>query len=137
MHALIVDDEWLVRWFMERALRKWGHSVVSVDSIRSAQTELKKRKFDAVFIDLKFPEGNGMTLIHDLLGDMYLPQRLIVCSAYISVDSEKEMETMGINVLRKPFHINELEKALSRVNGTGSFLSALADQSCTLPLRSA
>jgi len=111
MKILVVDDEQLVRWFLDRALRKGGHEVITASGIGEALERLRADRFDLLFIDLRMPEGSGTELIRQL---HTLPYRLqvIVCSAYITTELENEFTQNGICILRKPFKLDELNQAL-------------------------
>ena len=116
MNTLVVDDELLVRWFFQRSLRKWGHSVFTATGMSEAHTLLDQNTFDTVVIDLRFPDGNGMTLIRELLDKQYEPRQVIVCSAYISSEIHEQLIDMGVVVLRKPFKLEELRHVVSSNN---------------------
>jgi len=111
MKILVVDDEQLVRWFLDRALRKSGHDVVTVSSIAEASERLKTDKIDLLFLDLRMPEGNGVELIRQLEPPASRP-KIIVCSAFITPELEDEFKTKGICMLRKPFKLDELNDTL-------------------------
>ncbi len=117
MNVLVVDDEQLVRWFLERALRKWGHEVLTVSSVREAIQALGNNKgFDLVITDLKMPEGNGTTLLKQMR-DLTTGTQVIVCSAFISPEMAEDFRGKGIVTLRKPLRLAELETAVRSAGG--------------------
>ena len=112
MRVLVVDDEQLVRWFLERALKKWGHEVISATGSQDALDQIDRSDFDVMFTDLRMPEGNGTQLIKQV-GDM--PQKcrkIVVCSAFITVEMANDYDKKGILTLKKPFKLVELEDVL-------------------------
>ncbi|TAN40431.1 MAG: response regulator [Nitrospirae bacterium] len=111
MKILIVDDEQLVRWFLDRALKKGGHEVSSVSNINDGAARLSAEHFDLLFVDLRMPEGSGTELIKKLEGLPYRP-KVIVCSAYITSELEEEFRTNDICILKKPFKLDELNSVL-------------------------
>ncbi|MBA4372422.1 MAG: hypothetical protein C0402_06125 [Thermodesulfovibrio sp.] len=111
MKILVVDDEQLVRWFLDRALKKGGHEVTTASGIGEAMERLRADRFDLLFVDLRMPEGGGTDLISQLDTLSYRMQ-VIVCSAYITTDLETEFTRSGICILRKPFKLDELNQAL-------------------------
>ncbi len=111
MKILVVDDEQLVRWFLDRALKKSGHEVVVASSIAEASTILNAEKIDIVFLDLKMPEGYGTELI-DKLSDFPRKPKIVVCSAFITSDHEERFRREGIHMLKKPFKLEELNLTL-------------------------
>lgn len=113
MEVLIVDDEQLVRWFLERALRKWGHNVCSASNVREAIEILEQKKIDILFTDLRMPEGNGADIIKKVSELTYNP-KIVVCSAFITQEMAEDFHAQGILTLKKPFKLAELEGVLSR-----------------------
>ncbi len=116
MKILVVDDEHLVRWFLDRALKKGGHEVISASTISEASEKLDSDDFDVVFIDLRMPGGNGVELINKL-SNQEKPPKIVVCSAFITSDLEAEFKKSGISVLKKPFKLNELHDILKECLG--------------------
>lgn len=117
MKILVVDDEQLVRWFLERALKKWGHDVVSVSTTRDALDQMGRGAFDVLFTDLRMPEGNGASLLKKL-GEMpSQPLKIVVCSAFITSDMVSDFKEKGILTLKKPFKLMELESTLKKCAG--------------------
>ncbi|MBI5103174.1 MAG: response regulator [Nitrospirae bacterium] len=111
MKILVVDDEQLVRWFLDRALKKGGHEVITSSSVSDATEKLATDKFDLLFVDLRMPEANGTELIKKLAGLEVRP-KVIVCSAYITSELESEFMANGICILKKPFKLDELNRTL-------------------------
>jgi DNA-binding NtrC family response regulator len=113
MKVLVVDDEQLVRWFLDRALKKSGHEVITASNIAEAAEKLRTEKIDLLFLDLRMPEGSGVELIRQLENS---PNKLkiIVCSAFITQELEEEFSSKGICTLKKPFKLDELNSTLNK-----------------------
>jgi len=117
MKILVVDDEQLVLWFLERALSKWGHEVTTASNINDARKHIGDGGYDILFTDLRMPEGNGADML-DGLSDMAknLP-RVVVCSAFITADMAKDFKDRGFVTLKKPFKLSELQEAVDQCSG--------------------
>ncbi|MEW6108870.1 MAG: response regulator [Nitrospirota bacterium] len=113
MKILVVDDEQLVRWFLDRALRKSGHEVITASNVSEAAVKLDSEDIDILFIDLRMPEGNGTEVIRKASSNPKRP-RIIVCSAFVTSDLEEEFRSKGICVLKKPFKLDELNNTLKK-----------------------
>lgn len=111
MKILVVDDEQLVRSFLDRALKKGGHEIVMASNIGEAIEALRADRFELLFIDLRMPEGSGTRLISQL-GSLSYKLLVVVCSAYITVELEEEFGRSGIFILKKPFKLEELNQTL-------------------------
>ena len=113
MNVLVVDDEQLVRWFLDRALKKSGHDVMTASNIAEAAEKLRTGKIDLLFVDLRMPEGGGVELIRQLENAQQKP-KIIVCSAFITSELEDEFRSKGICILKKPFKLDELNDSLKK-----------------------
>jgi len=111
MKILVVDDEELVRWFLDRALTRGGHEVISVSNISEAYEKLGSEKIDLLFLDLRMPGGDGTELIRKVHNPESKP-KIVVCSAFIDAELEQELLKNGICILKKPFKLDELNRLL-------------------------
>ncbi len=111
MKILVVDDEQLVRWFMDRTFRKSGHEVRTAQNVEDASARLRSEAIDILLIDLRMPGGNGTELIGkaDVRGKK---PKVIVCSAFITAEHEEELRQKGACILKKPVTLNELNDAV-------------------------
>jgi two-component system response regulator AtoC len=57
MKILVVDDEHLVRWFLERTLSRGGFDVVTASDLAEASVKFDAEAFDLVIVDLRMPGG--------------------------------------------------------------------------------
>ena len=113
MKMLVVDDEQLVRWFLDRALTKNGHEVTIASNVPDASKKLDAGKFDMLFVDLRMPEGNGTELI-EKVETLTVKPKVVVCSAFISSELEEEFKNKGICTLKKPFKLDELNRVIQK-----------------------
>ncbi len=111
MKILVVDDEQLVRWFLDRALRKYGHQVITAGTVADASVKLSSEIIDVLFTDLRLPEENGAELIGRVDKRGKQP-KAIVCSAFITIELEEEFRQKGVCILRKPFKLDELNETV-------------------------
>ncbi len=111
--VLVVDDEHLVRWFLDRALKKNGFEVETAGTIREAFDRLKSESFDLLFVDLRMPEGGGAELI-EKMGQLPKQPKVVVCSAFITPELEDEFRSRGILILKKPFKLDELHSVVKK-----------------------
>ncbi|MBI4684722.1 MAG: response regulator [Nitrospirae bacterium] len=112
MKILVVDDEQLVRWFLERALKKLGYDVFTVSNIKEALKNLEDNNFDLLITDLKMPYEGGASLIEKVHA-MKKSLKIIVCSAFITPEMDNDFRDKGVQILKKPFKLDELENVIS------------------------
>src|SRR5437667_98727 len=60
---LVADDEESIRWVLERACAKDGHTVHAVASGREALVALRERAYDVALIDIKMPDVSGLDVL--------------------------------------------------------------------------
>ncbi len=108
MKVLIVDDERLLLWSLERLLTKHGISVVTVQSGEDALAFLSEESFDWLVTDLRLPGISGQDILR--FAKKKQPDiRTIIMSAFGSVQSRADLERIGIDLyLDKPFNLDFL-----------------------------
>ncbi len=108
---LIVDDDASVLAMLRDHLSQ-EHEVVAVDSGYEGLSEvmLGEQKADLMITDLNMPGLNGIELIENLPEEM----PVIVISAFLDTPEFKRnlSRVRASAVLRKPFSLLELEKAV-------------------------
>ncbi|GDX81390.1 acetoacetate metabolism regulatory protein AtoC [Deltaproteobacteria bacterium] len=111
---LVCDDEELIRWSLSEQLRTDGYNVVEAVNGRDCLEKLKAVAPALVFLDLKMPELDGMSVLRMLReDDSDLP--VIVITAHGGVESAIEATRMGANAyLQKPFDLREASLATTK-----------------------
>ena len=110
MNILVVDDEKLIRFVFERSFTKWGHSVVSAESVQDALHSMRSVRFDVFVVDLVLPDSSGLNVIKKIRSLNYSPVKVVVCSAHLDASLTKELDAKGIKTLDKPFSVNQLRQ---------------------------
>ncbi len=106
--VLVVDDEMLVRWSVERTLSQRGHEVLSAGSGEEALKLVEDRVFDVIVTDLRMPGIDGLTLA--CKAKAALPNAaIIVITAHGLRDVEVQAARQGIFALmEKPLDLAEV-----------------------------
>ncbi|MBO9715959.1 MAG: response regulator [Pseudoxanthomonas sp.] len=115
--VLLVEDDAEVAAFVEELLHRLGHAVVHAASARAALGALAdERKVGLVFSDIMMPGGiSGLDLAREIRQRRPgLP--VLLTSGYAGAGGP-EAEALGIEILRKPYGIEDLRAALARVRG--------------------
>ena len=118
MRILIVDDEKNIRLSMTLALEADGHDVSTASSSATALAELKTSPFDAVLLDLKLSQENGLDVLEEIL--RLSPQAAVVMvTAYASVETAVEAMRRGaFDYLPKPCTPEQVRQVLARIEKT-------------------
>src|SRR3984893_11366385 len=118
MRTLVVDDEKNIRRTMAMALESMDHEVVCVASGSEAFKELKSASFDAIFLDLKLYQENGLDVLEEIL--RLAPRTaVVVVTAFASIETAVEAMRRGaFDYLPKPCTPDQVRQLLERIERT-------------------
>ncbi len=121
-HILIVDDEADIRRLLRFLLEDEGYTVgEAVDGLDAlAQLRASQRRL-VVLLDYKMPHMNGEELLTAILADPQLANRhaIIFVTANLAAFSPEllqVLQTEGIPVVQKPFHLEAILEVIERVS---------------------
>ncbi|MEZ4250343.1 MAG: sigma-54 dependent transcriptional regulator [Polyangiales bacterium] len=105
---LVVDDEEDLCELIAMRLEHHGYEVVTETSCRGARRTLRGELVDALLLDLRLEDGDGMDLLEELReSDPDLP--VVILTAHGSIETAVEAMRKGAHsFLTKPFHDHEL-----------------------------
>lgn len=116
-HVLIVEDDLMLRRYLENALQECGYVTHVAGNGREAAQWLLSHEVDIVLTDLLMPEQDGVRLVAEIRQHQKtLP--VVAMSGRgrtdLSVDLLSLVRSMGVNAtLEKPFSLAELERTLA------------------------
>lgn len=112
--VLVVDDEPVVISSCNRVLTREGIEVVGVTSGRDGLERAESSRFDAVLLDLKMPDMNGMEVLRRI--KQAKPEvTVIIITGFPSVDTAVEAFKLGVfDYVPKPFTPDELAETVKR-----------------------
>jgi two-component system response regulator PilR (NtrC family) len=109
---LIVEDEAVLRKHLGRLLEREGYEVVSAASRAEAMERLAAERFDAVLLDIKLPDGDGLDVLAALAPDQR-PHRTMVMTAFSTPENEARAHDLRVDrLLRKPLDLGQLVHAV-------------------------
>lgn len=115
--VLIVDDDEDVREVMGMILEGLGHSVTSTGNGFEALRWLEEQAQDLLIIDLRMPKIDGPTLYREILARWPTggPRVLFVSGFADTTGYELALKSLNVPVLFKPFTLEDLRDAVTRV----------------------
>jgi two-component system, NtrC family, response regulator AlgB len=118
MRILIVDDEKNIRRALTMALESMEHTVACASNSATALAELRAASFDAVLLDLKLSQENGLDVLDEIL--RISPQTAVVMvTAYASIETAVEAMRRGaFDYLPKPCTPDQVRQVLGRIEKT-------------------
>jgi two-component system nitrogen regulation response regulator GlnG len=107
-HILVVDDEDSVRWVLTRGLARRGWRVQSADNAQTALQRLAERPYALVFLDVRLPDIDGLTLLEQIR-ERPTPPMVVVMTALGTVDTAiNAMKKGAYEYIIKPFDLEEV-----------------------------
>ena len=105
--ALIVDDEFLIRWSLRSRLQLEGFTVTEANDVASARAAFAP-PVAVVLLDLRLPDGDGLDLLEEFLL-RWPPTRVIVMTAHGTQATEASVLASGAHALvHKPFDLEHV-----------------------------
>ncbi len=112
---MIVDDEKNIRIMLKRVLSAEKYEIEEAVNGLEALKKVSQKKYDAILLDLKMPEMNGLEVI-DKIKEMNINTPIIMMSAYGTIPEAVEAMKLGaVDYLIKPFDLDELRMTLDRM----------------------
>ncbi|HOV72913.1 MAG TPA: sigma-54 dependent transcriptional regulator [Candidatus Hydrogenedentes bacterium] len=111
---LVIDDEALMREYVEEALVRSGYEVTTATNGRDGLQLLREKGFDAVVTDLKMTPVDGLEVVRRIREEK-LDTRCIVMTAYGTIETAVAALKDGAeDYILKPFSPDVLELAVAR-----------------------
>jgi len=115
-NILIIEDEKDMCWLLSDALSRSGHKVAIANTKREGMACLKKEAPDLVLLDLKLPDGDGMSLISKIK-EISQKTMVVVISAYGSEERREEAKSEGAySFIDKPFTERDIFMVIGQVS---------------------
>lgn len=109
---LIVDDDKLICWALDKELSALRFSTHFVETAGEALAEIRANRYDFVFLDIHLPDGNGIDLLEEI-GTIAPDAKIIIMSADASPTNRQRAITEGaLQFLEKPFDLSEIHNML-------------------------
>ena len=103
----MVEDEWLVRWSIEKTLIKHEFDVISIESSTEALELIKTNPLDWLVTDLKMPEIDGLKLIQEMKNNNPNGKAILI-TAFGTAKVKKQVKQLGALLVKKPFDVEGL-----------------------------
>jgi len=133
--ALIVDDHEPTARALATLTRAQGFEVSVSPSLESARAELGRRAIDVILLDLKLPDGEGLSLLDELADADRDTPAVVLITGEASVDSAVAALRRGVSdYLTKPVDTSRLKGILSEIaqsGGLGREIRRLSNEAMT------
>lgn len=116
MKIFIVEDNSLTRFTIKTAVEKLGHAAVGeAENFAEAMSKLKNTEADILLLDVILPDKSGLEVLREFK-KINGNTKVIVVTALEQDSLDEELLREGAaSILRKPFSVDELEKAINKI----------------------
>jgi DNA-binding NtrC family response regulator len=129
--VLVVDDEELIRWSLQKELAAQGYDVAVAGSCAEALARFAAEPADVVLLDIRLPDGSGVDLIAKLLA-LRDDATIIMATSVTALDSAVAAMRRGAwDYVTKPFDFDKLWSCVAK----GAERVALRQENRTLRTR--
>ena len=121
LHLLLVEDNEMNAFVVEKMLRAEGHSVVLATDGFEAIDWAEKADFDGILMDINMPKLDGLEATKRIRANVRRAQKtpIFAFSANVLPEDTKRFRESGMDgFIGKPVQIEELRAALSAIGAT-------------------
>ncbi len=112
---LVVDDEKLVRWSIQKSMGQKECKVVSAANGAEAIEKIEQERFDLIITDLVMPGFNGIEVARRAK-EIQPDAKIVMMTAYGSVLDKEEARAAGVlSFINKPFMVNEVRSVVQKL----------------------
>ena len=112
--VLVVEDEPHMQFVLIENLEFAGYSVVAVSDAESAISEMARRSFDVVIVDVMLPRMSGLEVASQLTQTRD-GLRVLLMSGYPNEAALRHGVPAGAALLQKPFNAVALARSVRQV----------------------
>lgn len=112
---LIIDDEYGIRWALDKALSEEGYTVVKAANGTEGLEAVASQNITMVLLDYKMPGLSGLEVLEQLKKtNPDLP--VIFMTGHSSIPTALDSLRMGaIAYITKPFHLADMKATINKV----------------------
>ncbi len=106
---LIVDDEYLIRWSLEKELKQAGYETQQAASGEEALTMMEEAEPDVVLLDLRMPGIDGFKVMEEAKKKGISPLFIIVTGVGDVKTAVRAVKDGAVDYICKPFEIEDVK----------------------------
>lgn len=112
---LVVDDEESLRTVLSSELVSEGYDVGTAADGDDAMTEMQKKSYDLLLLDIKMPRVNGFEVLR-YVKDKHPRTRVIMLTGFADLKNAIESKKLGAeDFVSKPYDLVDLLTTIERV----------------------
>ena len=113
--VLVVDDEQMIRWAIQRTLAAAGYEVVVAETAAQGMALFHEVLPEVVLLDICLPDQNGLTVLQEMKQQAGSQSAVIMMTAFDEDHTASEALQMGAyDYLKKPFDFDSLSALVGK-----------------------
>jgi len=113
-HVLIVEDNQNDRLMLAELIERSGLSTSTAESLEEAKSEMKLRQPDALFVDLRLPDGSAFDLLLDIRAKPKT-RVILMCDDSAALEVVSQSGSKSLRCLVKPIDEDQVKPVLDEV----------------------
>ena len=105
---LVIDDEKLICWSLQKDLTKEGYEVLTAQSASEGLRLFEQESVDVVLLDIRLPDGNGQEILSVMRRKDPLVEVIMVTANDDVRTAVQCVQAGAFTYLHKPFEFDEL-----------------------------
>jgi len=106
---LIVDDEPMIRWTLNEALRGWEYDAVEAGTVAGALASFEADRPAAVLLDINLPDGSGLDALREIKKRQPQAVVIMITANVLLEDTIAALRGGAYDFVGKPINLNELQ----------------------------
>jgi len=111
---LIADDDRMVCRSIAEVVSRMGHQAHSEISLKDFLRRLEREPYDLIFLDVRMPDGSGLDILPEILGDSNPPEVIIITGYGDPDGAELAIKSGAWDYITKPLSANEIRLLVER-----------------------
>jgi two-component system, NtrC family, response regulator AtoC len=117
--VLIVDDEPLIRWTLNEALRGWGYEPIESATVAGALASFESHHPAAVLLDINLPDGSGLDALKEIKTRQPQAIVMMITANVMIEDTLAALRGGAYDFIGKPINMDELRVTIRNGLETG------------------
>ncbi|HEY6404144.1 MAG TPA: sigma-54 dependent transcriptional regulator [Blastocatellia bacterium] len=106
---LIVDDEPMIRWTLNEALRGWEYDTAEAGTVAAALASFESERPAAVLLDINLPDGSGLDVLREIKKRQSQAVVIMITANVLIEDTLAALRGGAYDFIGKPVNLNELQ----------------------------
>lgn len=111
-NILVVDDDRLICWGLEKVISARNLPVTTVNNGKDAIFEIYNVQYNSVFLDIHLPDINGIEVLQEIKKVAPDTKVVVMTADDTNENRQKALDGGASLLIKKPFNIPEIENIL-------------------------